>query len=112
MNKGIFEGCSIQFTDQKVKKPNFPLIVYITSDIIGRINRRLVIPPMSLERLNGCPVPKCITPALSLDGADYVLITHEAATVPLSAIGEEVCDAAHYRRTIESAFDFLLDGID
>lgn len=96
----------------KGKNPDFPLIVDITSDIIGRINRRLVIPLMPLERLNGNPVPKRLTPVLSLNGSDYVLMTHEAATVPLSAIGEEFCGAGHYRGTIKSAVDFLLDGID
>lgn len=96
----------------KGKNPDFPLIVDITSDIIGRINRRLVIPLIPLERLNGSPVPKRLTPVLTLNGADYVLMTHEAATVPQSAMGEEFCGASHYRGAIKSAFDFLLDGID
>lgn len=56
----------------KGKNPDFPLIVDITSDIIGRINRRLVIPLIPLERLNGSPVPKRLTPVLTLNGADYV----------------------------------------
>ncbi|MCW0323486.1 CcdB family protein [Pantoea dispersa] len=96
----------------KGKNPDFPLMVDITSDIIGRINRRLVIPLMPSERLNGSPIPKRLTPVLLLNGAEYVLMTHEAATVPHTALGEEFCNASYCKGAIKSAFNFLTDGID
>ncbi|MGL5243037.1 MAG: CcdB family protein [Kluyvera ascorbata] len=93
------------------KNPAFPLIIDVTSDIIGDINRRLVIPLMPSERfVNGTSVAR-LNPVLSLvDGKTYVLMTHEAATIPAKALGAEFCDAGNYRAAIKKAIDFMLDG--
>lgn len=85
------------------KNAAFPLLIDVTSDIIGDINRRLVIPLMPAERLN---------PVLTLvDGKEYVLMTHEAATIPVKVLGTEFCDVSGYRNAIKGAIDFMLDGI-
>ncbi|EDC1397565.1 plasmid maintenance protein CcdB, partial [Salmonella enterica subsp. enterica serovar Enteritidis] len=45
------------------------------------------------------------------DGKEYVLMTHEAATIPVKALGTEFCDVSGYRNAIKGALDFMLDGI-
>ncbi|HDT1380658.1 TPA: CcdB family protein [Klebsiella aerogenes] len=94
------------------KNPAFPLLIDVTSDIIGDINRRLAIPLMPVERLGVNPAPERLNPILALvDGKKYVLMAHEAATIPVKALGVEFCDASGYRNAIKGALDFMLDGI-
>lgn len=94
------------------KNPAFPLLVDVTSDIIGDINRRLVIPLMPTERLGSRHAPERLNPILALvNGKEYVLMTHEAATIPVKALGVEFCNASAYRNTIKGALDFMLDGV-
>ncbi|MDH1612389.1 CcdB family protein [Klebsiella aerogenes] len=94
------------------KNAAFPLLIDATSDIIGDINRRLVIPLMPAERLGANHAPERLNPMLTLiDGKEYVLMTHEAATIPVKALGTEYCDVSGYRNAIKAALDFMLDGI-
>ncbi|HCB9936421.1 TPA: CcdB family protein [Escherichia coli] len=84
----------------------FPFVIDVTSDIIGEINRRIVIPFIRIrppERLN--------TILLLVDGKEYVLMTHETETVPVNALGTKFCDASAHRTLIKGALDFMLDGI-
>ena len=104
----------MQFTVYRGTGKNlvFPLLVDVTSDIIGDINRRLVIPLMPAERLGHHRPPERLNPVLDMvDGKKYVLMTHETATVPVKALGAEFCDATAYRTIIKGAIDFMLDGI-
>ncbi|ENN7017547.1 CcdB family protein [Enterobacter ludwigii] len=94
------------------KNQAFPLLIDVTSDIIGDINRRLVIPLMPAERFGHHRPPERLNPVLDVaDGKKYVLMTHEAATIPVKALGAEFCDATAYRVIIKGAIDFMLDGI-
>ncbi|EDW8121684.1 plasmid maintenance protein CcdB [Salmonella enterica subsp. enterica serovar Sundsvall] len=94
------------------KNPAFPLLLDVTSDIIGNINRRLVIPLMPIERLGSRHAPERLNPILALvSGKEYVLMTHEAASVSVKALGVEVCNARVYQNTIKGALDFMLDGV-
>ncbi|QIU92197.1 CcdB family protein [Yokenella regensburgei] len=84
----------------------------VTSDIIGNINRRLVIPLMPVERLGSRHAPERLNPILALvSGKEYVLMTHEAASVPVKALGVEVCNVRVYQNIIKGALDFMLDGV-
>lgn len=94
------------------RNADFPLLIDITSDIIGDINRRMVIPLMPRERFGSIRPAGRLNPVLTLvDGAEYVLMTHEAATIPTKAMGTVFCEAGNYRSTVKAAFDFMLDGI-
>ena len=57
-------------------------------DIIGEINRRIVIPLTPIERFIRIRPPERLNTILLLvDGKEYVLMTHETATVPVNALG-------------------------
>lgn len=76
------------------------------------INQRLVILLMPVERLGHHQAPEQPNPILDMiDGRKYVLMTHEAATIPVKVLGAEFCDATAYRAIIKGAIDFMLDGI-
>ncbi|END3796424.1 CcdB family protein [Escherichia albertii] len=90
----------------------FPFVIDVTSDIIGEINRRIVIPLTLIERFSRNYPPERLNSILLLvDGREYVLMTHETATVPVNALGTKFCDASAHRTLIKGGLNFMLDGI-
>lgn len=66
----------------------YPLLIDVTSDIIGALNTRIVIPLLPVERYPNPEVrPARLNPVLELiDGKQYALMTHELASIPLKAL--------------------------
>lgn len=90
----------------------YPLLLDVTSDIIGQLNRRIVIPLLPAEKFPGGRRPDRLIPVVRLtDGNEYAVMTHELASTPVSALGAVFCDASQYRSQIKAAIDFLIDGI-
>lgn len=94
------------------KSAIYPLLLDVTSDIIGQLNRRIVIPLLPIEKYPGSARPERLVPLVRLtDGNEYAVMTHEMASIPSRALGAVFCDASTYRPQIKGAIDFLLDGI-
>ncbi|MDK9605886.1 CcdB family protein [Lelliottia wanjuensis] len=90
----------------------YPLLLDVTSDIIGQLNRRIVIPLLPVEKYPSGTRPDRLVPLVRLtDGNEYAVMTHEMASIPSRALGAVFCDASTYRPQIKGAIDFLLDGI-
>ena len=67
----------MQFTVYRSRSRNaaFPFVIDVTSDIIGEINRRIVIPLTPIERFSRIRPPERLNPILLLvDGKEYVLM--------------------------------------
>lgn len=94
------------------KSAIYPLLLDVTSDIIGQLNRRIVIPLLPLEKYPGNRRPERLVPVIRLtDGNEYAVMTHEMASIPIRALGAEFCDASRHRTLVKAAIDFLFDGI-
>ena len=94
------------------KNGTYPLLLDVTSDIIGQLNRRVVIPLLPFEIYPGGNRPDRMVPLIRLaNGKEYAVMTHELASIPTRALGAEFCSAALYRVQIKAAIDFLFDGI-
>lgn len=94
------------------KSTVYPLLLDVTSDIIGQLNRRIVIPLLPVGRYPAGRRPDRLVPVIRLtDDKEYAVMTHELASVPVQALGAVFCDAAQYRNQIKAAIDFLIDGI-
>ena len=87
----------------------YPYLLDVQSDIIDELNTRLVIPLFLLDEVNGRPARR-LTPVLNVDGEDFLVMTHEMASVRQSQLGEEVVSGREHRQAIKNALDFLLDG--
>lgn len=87
----------------------YPYLLDVQSDIIGALNTRLVIPLFPIKAFNGRP-SKPLNPILNIEGDDYLLMTHEMASVRLSQFGDQVINVSNHRQLIKSAIDFLIDG--
>lgn len=94
------------------KSAVYPLLLDVTSDIIGQLNRRIVIPLLPVEKYPGSRRPERLVPLIRLtDDKEYAVMTHEMASIPTRALGAVFCDSSLYRTEIKAAIDFLLDGI-
>jgi toxin CcdB len=94
------------------KSALYPLLLDVTSDIIGQLNRRIVVPLLPVEKYPGNTRPERLVPLIRLtDDIEYAVMTHEMASIPARSLGAVFCDASHYRTQIKAAIDFLLDGI-
>ena len=94
------------------KSAIYPLLLDVTSDIIGQLNRRIVIPLLPVEKYPAGRRPDRPVPVVRLtDGKEYAVMTHELASIPVQALGTVFCDASQYRNQIKAAIDFLIDGI-
>ena len=91
------------------KPTAYPYLLDVQSDIIGRRNTRVVIPLFPAGNYIG-PRSEQLTPMLNLEGEDFVLMTHELASIPEHVLGCEFCSAADYENTIKSALNFLFYG--
>ncbi|MGR3806446.1 toxin CcdB [Pasteurella testudinis DSM 23072] len=88
---------------------NYPYLVDVQSDIIGNLNTRLVIPLFPLKLFQARPAER-LNPVIHIEGEDYLLMTHEMASVRTTLLGDEVASLLSQRQLIKNAIDFLLDG--
>ncbi|MCG3460506.1 CcdB family protein [Xenorhabdus bovienii] len=88
---------------------DYPYLLGVQSDIIGILETRLVIPLFPKANFQG-KVPTRLCPTLTVEGHEYLVMTHEMAGVRLSMMGDEVANAISHRKPIKDAIDFLFDG--
>ena len=89
---------------------NYPLLLDVQSNIIGDLDRRMVVPLTEADNFGGMTLPKRLIFTLYINGTEYTAVTVDMASVPNSGLGEKVADVGHYRQTIRDSIDFLFDG--
>ncbi len=89
----------------------YPYLLDVQSDIIDELNTRLVIPLFLLDEVNGRPARR-LTPVLNVDGEDFLVMTHEMASVRQSQLGEEVVSVQEHRQAIKNALDVTFPSRD
>ncbi|MDC9582113.1 CcdB family protein [Xenorhabdus sp. PR6a] len=100
----------MQYTVYKnTGNPDYPYLLDVQSDIIDVLETRLVIPLFPKSNFNG-RVPTRLCPTLNIDGNEYLVMTHEMASVRASMLEHEVMNVVSYRKLIKDAMDFLFDG--
>ncbi|EMB4322065.1 CcdB family protein [Pluralibacter gergoviae] len=93
----------------KSNRAAYPYLLDIQSDIIDELDTRLVVPLYPTAKVSNVPV-KRLTPSLTVEGEDYLVMTHEMAAIRLTQLGDEVMNARPYRQRIRDALDFIIDG--
>jgi toxin CcdB len=80
----------------------------VQSDLLGRLNTRVVVPlqplelaPKGAERLN---------PTLRVQGTPVLMVTQFMAAIPASELAEPVANLERERESILQAIDFLHQG--
>ena len=83
-------------------------VVDIQSGLLEEISTRVVIP---LLARHAAPAIPALNSVVSIDGAEYVLMTQNIATVPRGQLREPIGTLASHRDQVIRAIDALLGRI-
>ncbi|ANO34956.1 CcdB family protein [Vibrio breoganii] len=88
----------------------YPYFVDVQSEMLDTLNTRLVIPLTPVEMLEKkAPVHLC--PVIHIDEGDFVILTHQMASVPNKILRDPVNELSTFRNEVIAAIDFLITGI-
>jgi toxin CcdB len=90
-------------------RASFPLLVDVQTELLEELQTRVVIPLTKVTGLTKKPL-RHLTPAVTFEGAAYVLMTPQLAGIARAELGEPVGSLARQRHDILAALDFLLTG--
>ncbi|WP_104401806.1 CcdB family protein [Vibrio penaeicida] len=88
----------------------YPYFVDVQSELVNSLNTRLVIPLTPIELLEK-KVPSHLCPIIHIDEGDFVILTHQMASVPVGILATPVNEISTFRNEIIAAIDFLITGI-
>lgn len=96
--------------DNPHSKGIYPYLVDVQADLLNGLQTRVVIPATRMPALTRDPIER-LTPPISIEGEQFVLLTPQLAGVPRSNLGAFVTNISEYRDDIISALDMLFTGI-
>ena len=101
---------SLYQNNDKSTATAYPYFVDVQSEMLDTLNTRLVIPLTSVEMLEK-KAPTHLCPVIHIDEGDFVILTHQMASVPTKILRDPVNDLSTCRNEIIAAIDFLITGI-
>lgn len=101
---------SLYQNDDKSTSTAYPYFVDVQSELLNTLNTRLVIPLTPVELLDK-KAPNHLCPVIHIDQGDFVILTHQMASVPTKILREPVNELSSFRNEIIAAIDFLITGI-
>lgn len=96
--------------ENKISKKTYPYFVDVQSGLLDSLNSRVVI-PLSLSKKMNDTNAKGLCPIVDIEGKDYVLLTHQMTSVPISLLKKEYGTLENCRYEILGAIDILITGI-
>lgn len=91
-------------------KKVFPLLLDIQTNLLDSLQTTVVIPLKKLEK-NKDIVLAQLTPTLTIEGEDYLMLTPQLAGIQRKELGKAIADVEYARTNILNALDFLIGGI-
>ena len=88
----------------------YPYFVDVQNSLLSDLNTRLVIPFAKPSSLNNTEVER-LCPLIPINGNNYVLLSHQLTSVPISALSKEEVSIESFRYEILDAIDMLITGI-
>lgn len=95
---------------QNPKAGMFPLLLDIQSELLSRLETRVVVPMTTVKKLGAKPITR-LNPTVKIDNHEYVLVVQDLASIPLSALSKRITNIAAKRTEIIAALDLLITGI-
>jgi len=85
------------------------LVIDCQSDLLDHIDSRFVVPLASNDF--AAIAARRLNPRFDIEGATYIMVTQQAASVPRGELGSAVASLADRSFEITDAIDVLLSGI-
>lgn len=101
---------SVYRNQDKRSRNVYPYFVDVQNSLLSDLNTRLVIPFAKPSSLNNAEVER-LCPLIPINGRNYVLLSHQLTSVPISALSKEEVSIEPYRYEILDAIDMLITGI-
>lgn len=101
---------SVYENKDKATKKTYPYFLNVQNDLLDELNSRVVIPfstPDSIQHRDA----KKLCPIIPIKDNDFVLLTHQMTTVPVSLLSSKIDEVDDFRTEIISAIDLLFTGI-
>lgn len=103
-----------QFTIYQNKNPLskklIPLLLDVQTNLLESLQTTVVVPLIMYET-NKDKALNQLTPRLTIEGTDYLMLTPQLAGISRKELGQAIGDAEYARAEIINAMDFLLTGI-
>jgi len=87
-----------------------PYFLDIQSDLLQRLETRIVIPLRRRDRFAAVNLPANLTPTFEVEGVECLLETPKLAAVPLRLLKTPIVSLASGQFEITAALDFLFQG--
>lgn len=85
------------------------LVVDIQSDLLAKLQTRVVMPLIPLSNAPSEPMPR-LRPQVTIMSIDYIMSTSEMAAMPASHLCQCIANLEAERDLIVDAIDFLMQG--
>ena len=91
-------------------KKEYPLLLDIQTNLLDSLQTTVVVPLKKFET-NKDKVLTQLTPILTIEKVDYLMLTPQLAGIQRKELGKAIADVEYARIEILNALDFLLTGI-
>lgn len=98
------------YSNNSLSGENYPYLLDVQSDLLSRLDTRLVIPLMRKEQIGKATI-KNLNPIAQVNEENFVVMTQQMAAIPKITLGERIENANIDRTEILTAIDFLITGI-
>ncbi len=88
----------------------YPFFIDVQNELLDSLNTRVVIPLTPSARLDH-KAPNHLCPILHIDSGDFILLTQQMTSVPVSILTTPVHSLDAFRDEIIAAIDFLITGV-
>ena len=88
----------------------YPYFIDLQSDFLSGLNSRLVAPLTPADLLEN-KAPSHLCPIIKLQDEQFVVLTHQMASMPSKLLSQSIADMSEYRDELVGAIDFLITGI-
>jgi toxin CcdB len=87
-----------------------PYLLDVQSDLLQKLQTRVVVPLRRRDRFPAIPTPDRLTPVFEIEGVACLMETPKLAAVPLRLLKKPVVSLADSQPAITGALDFLFQG--
>ncbi len=101
---------SLYKNEDSSSNKTYPYFIDVQNSLLGDLNSRLVIPLSPRSMLNNMEAER-LCPVIRIDEGQFVLLTHQMTSVPVSILKTEVTSLENLRYEILAAIDMLISGI-
>lgn len=101
---------SVYRNQNAATREQFPYLLNVQNDLLDALQTCVVVPLAAATKV-GYHVMSRLTPMVTVQAKQYLMMTPQLAGIAKRELGEEIESLADARHDIIAAIDFLLSGV-